>query len=151
MNWQVIWLSVPFVFGMGCDESTANVDARCEIEVVQPEDPWTRGEQVFLQGYPFSSVVDTVVLINDIDVDVVNVDINTASCIECSSCREAEFCTTCGFCETCTVDCSDCLHELEFTVSETIPIAPEYILTIVNGFGSGSPTAIKMVDTGVNE
>lgn len=151
MNWQIIWLGIPFTFGLSCDESTASVDARCEIEVVNPETAWTRGETVNLQGYPFSSIVDTTVLINDDYIDAVNVDTNTDSCIECSACREAQFCTTCGFCEACTVDCGDCLHELAFDVPESLPSAPEYLLTIVNGFGSSSSTAIEIVDADTNE
>ena len=151
MNRQMIWLGIPLILGLGCDESTAGVEARCEIEVVQPEDRWSRGETVILQGYPFSSVIDTTVLINDITIEVANVNTSTDSCVECSSCREAEFCTTCGFCEACTVDCAECLHELEFAIPETIPVLPEYSITIMNGFGSSSSTAIEIVDTDVTE
>ena len=38
----------------GCDESTANADARCEVEIVQPDGAWARGENVTVQGYPLS-------------------------------------------------------------------------------------------------
>lgn len=152
MNWKAIWLSVlPFFFGIGCDESTANVDARCEIEVVQVEGSWTLGDSITLQGYPLSSIVDTTVLLNDTDVDILNIDTNTDACTECRSCREAEFCTTCGFCEACDIFCTDCLHELEFTIPEDLPDASEFFVTIVNGFGSSSPTAIEIVTVGTND
>ena len=151
MNRHVMRFSIPFIFGMGCDESTANVDARCEIEIVQPDGAWTRGESVTVQGYPLSSIVDTTLLLNDIEIDILRIDTNTDACTECSSCREAEFCTTCGFCEACTVECTDCLHELEFTIPETMPVSPEYLLTIVNGFGSSSPTAIEILAPNANE
>lgn len=151
MNKQIIWLSIPFICGVGCDDSTATVDARCEIEVIQPEESLSPGDTVTLQAYPLSSVIDTTLLLNDLSVEILSIDINTTSCVECSSCREAEFCTTCGFCATCTVECADCLHDLEFELPETIPAASEYLITIVNGFGSSSPIDIELRETDENE
>lgn len=151
MNQHLIWLSLLFLLMIGCDETTASVDARCEIEVVQPQGTWIKGDIVTLQGYPLSSIIDTTLFINDTNVDILTIDVNTSSCTDCSSCREAEFCTTCGFCEACTIECTDCLHELEFTIPTVIPDASEYLITIVNGFGSSSPISIEIVDTGIDE
>jgi len=138
-------------FNVGCDESTTAIDARCEIEIVQPEEVFQRGSNYTLQAYPLSSIVDTTVLINDIEIPVVNLNTGTETCLECSTCREEEFCTTCGFCESCTLDCNDCLHELELNLPIDLQQAPEYLLTVINGFGSSSPTAIEILDTVANE
>ena len=146
--YYVAWI---LLFHVGCDESTANIDARCEIEVIQPEEDWSLGETVTLQAYPLGSIIDTTVLINDTEIPIVNIDTGTETCLECSNCREVEFCTTCGFCEACVLDCTDCLHEMELTIPIELQQAPEYLLTIVNGFGSSSPTAINILDADANE
>ena len=151
MSRRVSLASLVLLFSAGCDESTTAVDARCEIEVVQPDEDWNLGGNATLQAYPLSSIIDTTVLINDTEVPIVNINTNTESCLDCSTCREVELCTTCGFCEACAVDCSDCLHEMELNVPVELQQAPEYLLTIVNGFGSSPPTAINILDTNAND
>ena len=139
------------LFTIGCDESTTSIDARCEIEFLQPEEAWTRGSTVTLQAYPLSSLIDTTVLINDTDIPILSIDTNTESCIECSSCRELELCSTCGFCDACALNCTDCLHAMELSIPTDLPQASEYLLTIINGFGSNSAVAINILDTNVSE
>ena len=151
MSRRVSFASLVLLFSVGCDESTTAIDARCEIEIVQPVENWNRGVDVTLQAYPLSSIIDTTVLINDTEIPIVNIDTNTESCLECSTCREVELCTTCGFCDVCAFDCTDCLHEIELSVPVELQQAPEYLLTIFNGFGSSSPTAINILDTEANE
>lgn len=151
MTRHLFYTSWLVLFHVGCDESTTAVDARCEIEIVQPDEDWNRGVDVTLQAYPLSSIIDTTVLINDTEIPIVNIDTSTESCLECSTCREVAFCTTCGFCESCAVDCTDCLHEMELNIPAELQQAPEYLLTIVNGFGSSSPTAIDILDANANE
>ena len=128
----------------GCDDSTASIDARCEIEIVQPDSTWERGETVSLRAYPLSEPFDTTLLINDSSVDIVNVDSN--QCTECTDCREAALCTTCGFCEACATECLDCFDELLFIVPESLPTAPDYLLSIVNGYGTSSPITVDIID-----
>ena len=151
MTQRLSFASWVLIFYVGCDESTTAVDARCEIEVVQPDEDWNRGANATLQAYPLSSIIDTTVLINDTEVPIVNINTNTESCLDCSTCREVELCTTCGFCESCALDCTDCLHEMEITVPIELQQAPEYLLTIVNGFGSSSPSAINILESDANE
>ena len=144
---HLVKLTVALGTGMtlfGCDESTANVDARCEIEVVPPEASWQRGETVSVQAYPLSEPFDTTVFINDSSIDIIEID--SSQCSECSDCRESALCTTCGFCEVCATECLDCVDELTFTVPASLPSAPDYLLSIVNGYGTSSPISIDIVD-----
>ena len=144
-----IYLAILFL--VGCDESTTTIDARCEIEVVQPEEDVARGTNIVLEAYPLGTIIDTTVLINAEDIPVVDVNTSTDSCEECSVCRELHSCTTCGFCANCALDCVNCLHEVELGIPIDLQEAPEYLLTIVNGFGSSSPTAIEILDTNNNQ
>lgn len=151
MSRRLLYISWGLLFYVGCDETTATIDARCEIEVIDPVEDWIRGTDVVLQAYPLSSIIDTTIFINENEIPILNLDTSTDTCTECSTCREAELCTTCGFCEACALTCADCLHEVELIIPIDLQQAPEYLLTIVNGFGSSSPTAINILDPDVSE
>ena len=148
---RLLYVAWVLLLHVGCDESTANIDARCEIEVIQPDEDWSLGSNVFLQAYPLSSLIDTTVLINEVEIPIVDIETSSNTCTECSTCREVEFCTTCAFCEACALECTDCLHQMELTIPLDLQQAPEYLLTIVNGFGSSSPTAINILDSDGSE
>ena len=132
------------IYMMGCEDTTTGVDARCEINIVQPSEDWVRGSDVTMEAYPLSTSIDTTVLINDETLSIVHVDTNT--CPSCEECREAEFCTECGYCEPCALECMDCQHQLTINIPEAFPESPEYLLSLYNGFGTSQPVSVSIID-----
>ena len=129
---------------LGCEDGTTTVDARCELQVESLDDTWQRGNSNTVLATPLTDQVDTLVMLNNINL-MVN-DIDTSSCAECNTCKTNAGCTECGFCTTCTVECADCQHELQVDFPLDFPVSEEYWLTVHNSLGSSYPVLITVLE-----
>ena len=134
-----------FFYLMGCDSTDATVDARCEIEIEEPNDSWSLGSEIDIQVHPLTDIFDTTVLVNDIEITPVG--INKSECGTCDECRASAECTDCAYCPSCETTCSDCMHTLTILIPETLEPRTEYWLTIFNSLGASNSILINISQT----
>ena len=101
---------------VGCGGSNPEVFATCEVDLALEPSQGFPGDEVVASGGPFSERYDTVVAIDGVSADIV--DIDRVDCSTCDTCRFNNGCATCGRCFACEDACASCEQSLTFTVPE---------------------------------
>lgn len=127
---------------VACDTNNNQDFEQCELDLELAPSAAAPGATVDAIGRPMSDVLDTVVSIDGVDAEVVDVSL-PESCEACETCKTDAECGVCETCEACASECATCAPTARFIVPDLA--AGDVGIVVANRYGTSLPLAFEVL------
>jgi hypothetical protein len=128
----------------GCGGQLIDSFDACELTAHLAPGIAAPGEVVTLLGGPLTAPYDSLVLVDGVSAEVLEVD-RSDGCLDCDTCRSETL--SCG---GCPVECEDCIETLTFVTPELEPGETSLVLTNAYGTTGAVPFTVAAPATGTD-